>query len=227
MIVTGSADIKTQNGDPMTSRGHISRGPVYGILARLYNRPLTPDFRSVLLRCGFLSALSGGQAYQSLTVTENSNDIADAVEYTRLFVGPSPMAPPYASMYRTDAQHPGELWGSGASEVRRYMSHHGFRTVRAGMIPDHVSIMFEFMERLIAAEDNAKAGGEPDAQPNAHRIQTEFFARYIQPWVGEFLGKIEAARPQPFYAAIAAFTETFMAQEEAYFTQRTLDRSDE
>ena len=69
---------------------------------------------------------------------------------------------------------------------------------------DHVAYLCEVMRYLIAGDDVAVA--------NLTR-QREFFARHLQPWLPLMCEAITQHPKARFYAALAAFTQTFMSVE--------------
>lgn len=190
------------------------RAALYGILGHLYNHELTRGFAEELHRAGFFEMLAsvepGFRVEQNLQVLDFGSL---EVEFARLFVGPGPQAPPYASVYRKDDQRPGQLWGSTTGEVKRFMAHYGLELTTPGTIPDHISVLFEFMEKLLQAKIDAFARSDDKACLVAERIQRRFFLDYIDPWIERFLLRVEKADPLQFYAAVAKCTSQFMARE--------------
>ena len=190
------------------------RATLYGLLGCLYGRELTLEFAGELRKAGFFEILARVDPGFDVGEDLESLDLESLeVEFARLFIGPGPHAPPYASVYREDDGRSGQLWGSTTGEVRRFMAHFGLELDHPGAIPDHVSVLFEFMERVLRAKIEAGERNDEEAYQEADRIQRRFFSSYIDPWIGRFLQRVQQAEPLPFYAAVARFAAWFMNQE--------------
>ncbi len=179
------------------------RAAMYGLLGRLLDREVTAGQWEEMKESGFLAAL--------LEVDEESPAPIDdlAVELARLFIGPGPAAPPYGSIYRDDDRFAGELIGETTGEVRRFMEHYGLKPTEEGRIPDHVSVLFAFMESVIEAEH----GAEGDESEEAARVARRFFGQYLAPWIDRFLARLSAQDPHPFYRGVGLLTEQFIIRE--------------
>ncbi|MBW8720517.1 MAG: molecular chaperone TorD family protein [Polaromonas sp.] len=129
------------------------------------------------------------------------------------------------SLAQTASEHDALFGGVGKPEVYLFGSHYlaGFlnekplaalRTDIAALglardeampeTEDHVAYLCEVMRYLIAGDDVEVA--------NLTR-QREFFARHVQPWVPLMCEAIAAHPKARFYAALAAFTQTFISVE--------------
>jgi TorA maturation chaperone TorD len=191
------------------------RAALYGILGRLFGCELTSEFAKELHQAGFFQTLA--KVDPGFATDENLQSLdfeALEVEFARLFVGPGPHSSPYASVYREDDERGGQLWGSTTGEVKRFMAHYGLSLEKPGTIPDHISVLFEFMEKLLREKIVAFEQTDDEAFGEADRIQRQFFQDYVQPWVESFLERVLRADPLPFYAAVVKFTSQFVAQEE-------------
>ncbi len=108
-------------------------------------------------------------------------------EYTRLFVNgrSGPAAPPEALAWLSGRTTAGksEFLANLAEAYRG-----GGLAVgpAAGRPPDHISVMLEYLHFL-------EATGAPAETVIAFR------ERFLAPWVAEFLARLEAAEPLPFY----------------------------
>ncbi len=201
-----------------------ARSNTYGLLTRLYDREMTPEFADELNRIGFPNMLAAADldlAGESFGMTDFE---VQATEFARLFIGPKPYAPPFASVYRQDDKHAGQLWGTTTGEVKRFMTHYGLELNRAEAIPDHISILFEFMEQLIQAKVRAMGQitdvtDREKVRREAEEIEQEFFCGYIEPWVERFLQRVERAKPSSFYASVVKFTRWFLTREKEEVTR--------
>ena len=190
------------------------RGALYGVLAKLYDHELTPEFADELHRIGFFRMLAdvNGSFKAAESILSLDYELL-STEFARLFIGPGSHVPPYASVHREDDDRSGELWGSTTGEVKRFMEHYGLKLTKPGIIPDHISILFEFMERLILARCETSKNENVDACQEADKIQRRFFHSYVTPWIDGFFQRVERMKPQIFYASVLSLTKQFMEQE--------------
>jgi TorA maturation chaperone TorD len=190
------------------------RGALYGVLARLYGHELTPEFAGKLHRIGFFRMLAEvNSSFEEAESIPSLDYELLSTEFARLFIGPGSHVPLYASVHREDDDRSGELWGSTTGEVKRFMEHYGLKLTRPGIIPDHISVLFEFMERLILAGRETSRNENPDACQEADKIQRQFFQSYVTPWIDSFFQRVERMKPQMFYASVLLLTKQFMEQE--------------
>jgi TorA maturation chaperone TorD len=190
-----------------------TRATLHGVLAKLYAEELTPEFADELQRIGLFEILRqlGGDLGEEWALPSDYEPLA--VEFARLFVGPGPHASPHASVYRENEDGGGQLWGRSTGEVKRFMEHFGLELSKPGLIPDHVSILFEFMERIILARLDALTREDVEACSEAERIQQLFFQEYLEPWIDRFVQRVEDMKPVAFYASILRLTSWFIQQE--------------
>ncbi|AGB78665.1 putative component of anaerobic dehydrogenase [Enterobacteriaceae bacterium strain FGI 57] len=144
---------------------------------------LVPLF--TLIREGKLAANWPLEQDELLTRLQKSCDIQQiAADYNALFVGEECRVSPYRS-----------AWVDGASEtdVRAFLMSRG---MPLGENPaDHIGTL------LLAAswlEDNA-------AEDENEALET-LFEEYLLPWVGTFLGKVEAHAATTFWRTLALLT---------------------
>ena len=158
------------------------RANIYGILSRLLGKELSLEFVTELQGIGFLDLLSSMD--RGFVKPEDCRTIDCeflAMEYARLFIGPGPHVPPYASVHREDGAKAGELWGNSTGEIKRFLEFYGLKLSTKGIIPDHISVLFEFMERLIQARLKAVEEKDTNAASKANSIQKIFFNDHIAP----------------------------------------------
>ena len=135
-----------------------------------------------------------------------------AVEYARLFVGPNPVCPPYASANGSSVL----LGGRPAREVDAVMARHGlelpsdWRVVASDHFAEQVSV-FEALEAR-------RVRGEIQPEPC-----TEFFLRFVRPWAPDFLRSVAAsARWAPYRTIPAAASEVLEGWLESSAQHRPL-----
>jgi putative dimethyl sulfoxide reductase chaperone len=136
-------------------------------------------------------------------------NVALAVAYTHLFLGPPGiLAPPYASFYLDKNC---EVMGPSTVNITKLYN-------RAGLgldsdfneMPDHIAVMLEFLYFLFFQE--AVAGTETNAERQKHLADTRrnFLHDYMFTWIPAFCRKIRDAEEHPFYGGLADTLEVFV-----------------
>jgi TorA maturation chaperone TorD len=147
----------------------------------------------------------------------NPEDLAEelACEFTRLFLGPKPILPPYQSCHE-DAQRSGErtLWSQSSSEVYRYVKDLGLEFGEAYHgIPDHISLVLEMMQKFLDEEAAALDGTDAGRAEAIRKIRLTFFENHVGPWGQRFFSSVEKESMHPFYQAVGKLASRFLALE--------------
>ena len=123
-----------------------------------------------------------------------SDETAEKLAYTRLFIGSLHMeAPPYASYYMTDDR---TLNGRVAVEVEAVFNQFGLQLDSSEIAPaDHLRYMLSFLSLLAARYEET---GE-DAFSEAYR---DFRDAYITPWFCQFQDLVDKNAEEPYYPAL-------------------------
>lgn len=160
--------------------------------ARLYRQLLGADKTTV----GGHSFLEAGAADRS--EAEALEDLAE--EFCRLFIGPQPECPPYASAHQGEVK----LGGRTAPAVDDFMARHGVRPVigehDAVLEHDHLSVELALLAHFYQAafEDG------PEGREEAWAAAQELLHHHIWPWADGYLKHVsDAARSGP-YSAISS-----------------------
>ncbi|MEW5560131.1 molecular chaperone [Enterobacter asburiae] len=163
------------------------------VLGSLYYRQpqdplLVPLF--TLIREGKLAASWPLEQDELLERLQKSCDMQSlATDYNALFVGDECSVSPYRSAW---------VEGATEAEVRSFLSSRGMPL--SDTPADHIGTL------LLAAswlEDNA-------AEDESEAVDT-LFSDYLLPWVGTFLGKVEAHATTPFWRTMATLTREVIA----------------
>jgi TorA maturation chaperone TorD len=112
-----------------------------------------------------------------------------AVEYCRLFVGPQPLCPPYASAQRGEAL----LGGRPRTRLEVFLAQHGVPVTDESWriaSPDHMAIELAALSHLYAT-------GAPVA------VVQEFLTQHVLPWAPAFLRQVESVTHVQLYRAAA------------------------
>ena len=158
------------------------------VLGSLYYRQpqdplLVPLF--TLIRDGKLAASWPLEQDALLERLQKSCDMQQlAADYNALFVGEECSVSPYRSAW---------VEGATEAEVRSFLSSRGMPL--SDTPADHIGTL------LLAAswlEDNA-------AEDESEAVDT-LFSEYLLPWVGTFLGKVEAHATTPFWRTTSTLT---------------------
>lgn len=194
-----------------------ARRLVYQLLARAYRRELDEEF---LERLGAAQVLATAQGFSprleidELRVTGRTRIDGLAVEFCRLFVGPGPRVSPCESIHRAEPGNAGRFWGDATIEVKGLIEALGLRYADDfHEMPDHISVEFELMDRLLGAEAEALESGDAEMRGNARAAQEVFFGRHLGVWTPHFCDRLETATDEPFYAAMAVLTRDFLTHE--------------
>jgi TorA maturation chaperone TorD len=198
------------------------RANIYGILSHIYMHELTDDFVQDFLNNDFISKL-----IEDLDILTSELELDNleklSIEYTRLFIGPSPHVAPYASVHYDTENLSGQIWGSITGEIKRFIEFHGLYFNSEGVIPDHVSILYEFMEKIIRSKvsisrSNQNRSVKREKRNKAYEIQRQFFLKYIDPWIDSLFSNVLKANPHVFYKTVVDFNKNFIELERKLFS---------
>lgn len=162
------------------------------ILGSLYNRQpqdplLVPLF--TLLREGKLQQHWPLEQDELLTrLQQNSDPVLLAADYNALFVGPECKVSPYGSQWENGPQE---------ADVRAFLSQRGMPLTDAPA--DHIGALLLASSWL---EDQSEA--------DEFQAQIQLFDEFLMPWVGAFLGKVEAHAGTAFYRTLAVISREAM-----------------
>lgn len=199
-----------------------ARASAYGILGKLYDNPPSGEMLEEL-RDTRLIVLPLDRSAELYGDDLGCDTESLAIEFTRLFLGPGKHAWPFASVYRKDDRRSGELWGSTTAEVKRFIEYYGLSLRKPGAIPDHIAVLFEFMERMIRAKLRVNRDTSCDQTTReeslkvATSVERRFFSDYIDCWIDDFLDHVEQMRPAPFYARLIEYSRLFISGERGLF----------
>ncbi|WP_017559102.1 TorD/DmsD family molecular chaperone [Nocardiopsis baichengensis] len=138
-----------------------------------------------------------------------------AAEFCRLFIGPDPACPPYASV------HLGRVKSGGrsAQAMEDFLNHRG---LSADISPgdaivdaDHISIQLALLGHLLQEQHEGTASGLMTAR-EAGAATRELLDAHIMPWVPDYLDLLEhEARLLP-YSALPSLCTACLQTVQAY-----------
>lgn len=94
-------------------------------------------------------------------------------------------------------------------ELIRWYDHFGLKRRDGGELPDHLSVMLEFLQFLTAQEEANV--GDAAAVGSLHAAQRDFIARQVAPLVKAVVGKLETDEPR--YHAVPQALSAFLEDE--------------
>ncbi len=96
-------------------------------------------------------------------------------------------------------------------EMIRWYDHFGLKRRDGGELPDHLSIMLEFLQ-FVTAQEHANAA-DAAAVTSLHSAQVDFIARHALPLVEVIIAKLETDEPRyhELPRALQAFLEDELA----------------
>ena len=194
------------------------RSHVYGFLAAVYRKELTPEFLREMRAPSFLGVLSEfGVNWQHGFLDKPEGALLEelAVDYAHLFLGPGKHVSPHESVHRPSKPgDPGRLWSDATVEVKRFIETVGFHYQETYTgLPDHISAELEFMEKVSLSQGEAWLADDPERATYCRNIEKRFISEHLARWVPAFCDQIAALADLPFYRDLAQLTKRFIELE--------------
>jgi TorA maturation chaperone TorD len=193
----------------------FQRGSIYGFLARVFRKEVSPDMLARIKAPEFREVLSDmkvklGDEFFSGSDDELIEDLA--VEYTRLFLGPGRHISPHESIhYERDDGDWGNHWGASTVEVKKFVESLGLEYKETDRsIPDHISVELELMQKVIEKEKEAWSDTSGKDALHYLKIEKMFMEDHIMKWVPSFCDKVIADAELSFYREMAELTKSFI-----------------
>jgi len=119
-----------------------------------------------------------------------------ATEYCRLFVGPQPVCPPFASVVRGEPL----LGGRARTAIDEFLAARGLAVDAHARIasPDHVAVMLAVLAEL----------SDPDA------VQS-YLRGFVLPWVPNWLSTLECAAERVLFHTLARLARDLIEEDQA------------
>ena len=173
-----------------------ARRDLYLLLARLLGKELDAPLYHRLLDTQS-DALRWIEPELAELPDERALDALDT-EYCRLFIGPPPACPPYASVVRGEAV----LGGRARTSIDEFLADHGLAVDAHVRIvsSDHVAIAFATLAEL-SAED---------------AIST-WLRDFVAPWVPGWLSVLETKTDRQLFRAVAHLGTALIAEDRAQY----------
>jgi len=194
------------------------RSNLYGFLARVYRKELTPEMLARIKDPDFRDVLSSlevqlGDDFFSVPEEELIEHLS--IEYTRLFLGPGRHISPHESIhYERDDGDWGKHWGGSTVEVKKFVESLGLKYKESDTsIPDHISVELELMQKVIEKEKQAWSENEGKDALHYLKIEKMFMDDHLSKWIPQFCDKIFSEAEVPFYREMARITRDFIDLE--------------
>ncbi len=200
------------------------KSTLYGLLAEVFRNEPDSALIEMIRVPAFLEALSEtGVELGGDFVNGNVGELIEelAVEYTRLFLGPGRHISPHESVHHelTDGRKWGTLWGDSTMEVKEFIESSGLELrPDSNLIPDHISVEFEFMQLLTEHEEGAIRQSDKESLRACHGMQRHFLGKHISKWVPKFCSEVIVKAENPFYRQMAEFAKSFVEFEHGNLT---------
>ena len=204
--------------DNASSRSHI-----YGLLATVFRQEpsaaLVEELRSSQMKEVFGEMeIELGQEFHSTPALLVADVLAE--EFTRLFLGPGRHISAHESIFAEVDGDSGSLWGATTVEVKKFIETTGlaYDPEYTG-IPDHVSVEFEFMQRLSAWEADQWRQKHRGRAEYCADVQRRFLDRHLFRWLPQFMDAVITEATVPFYRSMAELSKNFVLLERASFVE--------
>lgn len=173
-----------------------ARSRLYALFGRLYAQGLTPSLRALVADLPDLAAhlprpYSGDEA---------------AAEHYRLL---GREVPPHASLFLDPA---GLLGGPVADRVQASYAQAGYAPASSAAATDALGEELGLLAFLAGAEADAWADGKPGVAARMARLQADFLADHLLPWLPPFVLALRA-EASLFYTALADLTLALAAEQ--------------
>ena len=192
---------------PVLSRDDAAaRSGTYRLLARLWlrevDRDLVRELRSPPVGDYFIAA--GG----ILPAGEDESTIERlAIDYCRLFVGPTGHLPPYQSVWQT-----GQLQGTTAASMKQFAAAAGYdRTgLASGTMLDHLGVQLDVMGHILGHIATWPPNSEDLDQ--AWELANSFLHAHLL-WPADLFDAAQSGAETEFYQSAIELTRALLASE--------------
>jgi TorA maturation chaperone TorD len=173
-----------------------ARRELYLLIARLFGEEVDTSLYRRLL-----AAQSDALRWIEPEIAELPDQVAVEVletEYCRLFVGPNPVCPPFASVARGEA-----LFGGRArTNIDEFLASRGLAVEARARIasPDHVAVVFAVLAEI----------SDPDAARAC-------LCNFVLPWIPSWLSKLEHETERALFRTLARVARAVIDEDQASY----------
>lgn len=197
--------------------GAAARRDLYALAARLFATEVDAELyrklssESVEQLCRSAGLVLVEPELHELGVDRAIEELA--VEYCRLFIGPRPLCPPFASTTVGEAL----LGGRSRSRLEEFLDLHGVAVAEGAKLvsPDHVALELSVLAHLhdeLEATSQAPAG---DTAPSGGPVAAArvFLRDHVLTWMPQFLDEVERHAGRALYRSIAQLTQSLLQED--------------
>ncbi len=196
-----------------------NRANLYGFLAILFRKEPDISIVNILKDDSFMESLITLN-YDLYNLLKNipTQELFDKLynEYTELFYNPANHFSPHESIY---IDNENLLWGNSTVEVKNFIETYGFTySEENNLIPDHISVELEFMQRVIIQEsDNLSTSNCLDAN-KCLEVEKQFLENHIIKWIPRFCDDLIKQTQWDIYPKIAQLTKDFLQWDDQFLS---------
>lgn len=184
---------------------------VYHLLSRIYLREVDAELlhllRSTSVRQAFVQA---GGVLPTVNHGDDEPSVIDllAMDYCRLFLGPSGHFPPYQSVWQE-----GQFQGSMAAEMQELVDLLSDAPMPdfAGVMLDHLGVQLAIMGTIAARVLSANSEADRELMVEVAQV---YFDRHLT-WPHQLLESVHQHAQADFYRSVADLTREFLLSEGA------------
>lgn len=190
------------------------RAAMYGMFAHLYRKEVDKDILGQMQQMRFPTATGNKYVdegyrdlYRYLRTAWDDSLRELAVDYVRTFIGHGvngySAAYPYESVYTSERRL---MMQEARAEVLKVFRENHLKRDRWTEGEDHVSIEFEFMQRMALRTAEALERGDEDEAVAELRTQLSFIDEHLLNWIPMFVTDIMQFSQTSFYKGLGKLT---------------------
>ncbi len=194
----------------LTPEDAAARSGMYRLLARLWLREVDRDLLQELTTAPLCDAFTGAGGLMS--AREDADTIEElAIEYCRLFIGPTDHLPPFQSVWQS-----GQFQDGTAASMKEFVEIVGYDTdaVPSGIMLDHLGIELDVMGHILSLMSASPA--EPQTEAVQNDLLTSYSLTHLQ-WPTELLEAAGRRVTSDFYRSVIGMTGAFLRSEAQAF----------
>ena len=186
-----------------------SRSGLYHLLSRLWIREVDEKLLSQLLSSPLCESFTeaGGILPTSQNVSESVEQLA--IEYCRLFVGPTGHLPPCQSVWQE-----GQFQGSMIGSMENFCAAVDYDTSLLGgrNMKDHLGIQLDVMGHIL--DLLSQPTHQDESQPDLLAFAETFYQTHLT-WATKLFAAVSQKTTTDFYRSVVLLTQQFLASEAA------------
>ncbi|VAW13647.1 hypothetical protein MNBD_BACTEROID05-878 [hydrothermal vent metagenome] len=154
------------------------------------------------------------ESLESTGVCLNTSDLDQSQlsklqeDYTQLFIGPRKHISLNESIYTENTP---QFWGESAVKIKKLIDYIGLELDKNWkQMPDHISVEFELMQKLLEAKDDALKNNDSLTAEQCSSAITHLHNEHIIKWVPQVCDQVVEKAQTSVYRAIGMWIKTFI-----------------